>query len=109
MPAVDDIVNKCIECGFCEPVCPSKNITTTPRQRITTQREIARLKAAHEDEALMLELLKEFRYLGEQTCAADGLCATACPLYINTGDLTKKLRGTRATEGQKKTGPVDCR
>lgn len=102
MPAVDDIVNKCIECGFCEPVCPSKNITTTPRQRITTQREIARLKAAHEDEALMLELLKEFRYLGEQTCAADGLCATACPLYVNTGDLTKKLRGARATGGQKK-------
>ncbi|GAL28041.1 predicted D-lactate dehydrogenase [Vibrio variabilis] len=21
MPAADDIVNRCIECGFCEPVC----------------------------------------------------------------------------------------
>ncbi|HSW65226.1 MAG TPA: FAD-binding and (Fe-S)-binding domain-containing protein [Dissulfurispiraceae bacterium] len=41
MPAVNEIIDKCIECGFCEPVCPSKNITTTPRQRITTQREIS--------------------------------------------------------------------
>lgn len=102
MPAVNEIVDKCIECGFCEPVCPSKNITTTPRQRITTQREIARLRAAHEDEALLNELFGEFRYLGEQTCAADGLCATVCPLSINTGDLTKKLRGDRATDGQRK-------
>jgi len=101
MPAVDDLVDKCIECGFCEPVCPSRNITTTPRQRITTRREIARLSAAHEDEALLQELLAEYRYLGEQTCAADGLCATVCPVSINTGDLTKKLRGVQATKGQK--------
>ncbi len=102
MPAVNEIVDKCIECGFCEPVCPSKNITTTPRQRITTQREIARLHATHEDDELLKQFLGEFRYLGEQTCAADGLCATACPLSINTGDLTKKHRGERATDGQKK-------
>jgi D-lactate dehydrogenase len=24
LPAADDIVDKCIECGFCEPVCPPK-------------------------------------------------------------------------------------
>jgi D-lactate dehydrogenase len=23
-----------IECGFCEAICPSRNVTTTPRQRI---------------------------------------------------------------------------
>jgi D-lactate dehydrogenase len=26
------------------------------------------------------------------TCAVDGLCATACPVDINTGDLVKRLR-----------------
>jgi len=102
MPAVNELVDKCIECGFCEPVCPSKNITLTPRQRITTQREIARLQAAHEDEALLAELLGQYRYQGEQTCAVDGLCATACPVGINTGDFTKKLRSDRSTAGQKR-------
>ena len=32
----------CIECGFCEPVCPSRDLTTTPRQRIVLRREMAR-------------------------------------------------------------------
>lgn len=28
LPAADEIVDKCIECGFCEPVCPSKGLTS---------------------------------------------------------------------------------
>ena len=34
MPAADDIVDACIECGFCEPQCPSAALTFSPRQRI---------------------------------------------------------------------------
>ena len=34
--------SQCIECGFCEPVCPSRNVTMTPRQRIVLRREMAR-------------------------------------------------------------------
>jgi D-lactate dehydrogenase len=35
-PAIEDVhsASHCIECGFCEPVCPSRNVTVTPRQRI---------------------------------------------------------------------------
>lgn len=43
-PAASSIVNRCIECGFCESNCPSRDITLTPRQRITTYREISRLR-----------------------------------------------------------------
>ena len=43
-PPASSIVDRCIECGFCESNCPSKDITLTPRQRITTYREISRLK-----------------------------------------------------------------
>jgi D-lactate dehydrogenase len=95
LPKAHEIVDKCIECGFCEVKCPSKNLTTTPRQRIVIQREIARLRAAQEngERRKRLERLnKDYTYLSEQTCAADGLCATACPVSINTGDLTKYLR-----------------
>ena len=44
-PIASPIVNRCIECGFCESNCPSRDITLTPRQRITVHREISRLRA----------------------------------------------------------------
>jgi D-lactate dehydrogenase len=92
LPRANPIIDKCIECGFCEANCPSKNLTLTPRQRIVVQREIARLRTTCENPARLAELENGYRYPGEQTCAADGLCAVACPVDINTGDLTKELR-----------------
>ena len=41
-PEIEESATTCVECGFCEPVCPSRNLTTTPRQRIVLRREIAR-------------------------------------------------------------------
>jgi D-lactate dehydrogenase len=92
LPRANPLVDKCIECGFCEVNCPSRDLTLTPRQRIAVQREIARLGSTCENPARLAELERAYRYQGEQTCAADGLCATACPVDINTGELTKELR-----------------
>jgi len=92
LPAADAIVDKCIECGFCEPVCPSNGLSFTPRQRITSYREISRLTDTNENPKLLAELKKEFNYLGIDTCAATGLCAERCPVGINTGDLIRELR-----------------
>jgi D-lactate dehydrogenase len=89
------IVDKCIECGFCEPVCPSKNLTLTPRHRITVQREISRLRGTTGPTARLDALLGAYAYDGDITCAADGLCQLACPVDIDTGELTKELRGLR--------------
>ena len=41
-PPIEEVAAHCVECGFCEPVCPSRNMTTTPRQRIVLRREMAR-------------------------------------------------------------------
>lgn len=41
---VEDFINQCMECGFCEKVCPSRELTLTPRQRIAVRKEIARLE-----------------------------------------------------------------
>lgn len=95
LPKTHEIVDRCIECGFCEVKCPSKNITTTPRQRIVVQREISRLRAAGKNCGLLQVLENSYTYLGEQTCATDGLCATACPVSIDTGRLTKYLRSLK--------------
>ena len=93
MPAADEIVDKCIECGFCEPVCPSRGLTLSPRQRIVIWRDIQAKKRAGIDTT---ELEKAYAYQGIDTCAATGLCAQRCPVGINTGDLVKKLRARSA-------------
>ncbi len=103
MPTVEEEVDKCIECGYCEPRCPSRNLTLTPRQRIVIRREIARQRNAGPDAALLASLYKDYNYSGLDTCAVDGLCASACPININTGDLTKHLRAGLVTERGKKT------
>ncbi|ELK8308262.1 FAD-binding oxidoreductase [Vibrio vulnificus] len=91
MPAADPLVDRCIECGFCEPVCPSRTLTLSPRQRIVLYREMQRRERAGE-KIQASELEKVFEYQGIDTCAATGLCAERCPVGINTGDLVKKLR-----------------
>ncbi|NUT10191.1 MAG: FAD-binding oxidoreductase, partial [Nonomuraea sp.] len=91
---VEPEVDRCVECGYCEPVCPSRDLTTTPRQRIVLRRELAAAQAAG-DHALAKELEAEYAYDAVDTCAVDGMCATACPVLINTGDLTKRLRADR--------------
>lgn len=107
--AVDPLVDKCIECGYCESKCPSRRLTLTPRQRIVVQREISRLKSyidneiGDEEKELLTSLSSSFLYDGLETCAVDGLCASACPVSINTGDLTKKLRA-RQVKSDKAAG-----
>ncbi|WP_252272790.1 FAD-binding and (Fe-S)-binding domain-containing protein [Pseudomonas subflava] len=93
LPAADEIVDKCIECGFCEPVCPSKGLTLTPRQRIVIWRDIQARKRAGIDTT---ELEAAYHYQGVDTCAATGLCSQRCPVGINTGDLVRKLRARDA-------------
>ncbi|WP_430867356.1 FAD-binding and (Fe-S)-binding domain-containing protein [Demequina aurantiaca] len=90
-PPVEAEVDRCVECGYCEPVCPSKDLSTTPRQRIVVQRAIAEADLRG-DHALAKELRRERGYEVVETCAVDGMCQTACPVMINTGDLVRRLR-----------------
>jgi len=91
LPPVEEEVDRCIECGYCEHKCPSRDITTTPRRRIVIRRVLKSLELAGNKSDYEL-LLKQYQYDVLDTCAVDGLCATACPVDINTGDLVKRLR-----------------
>ena len=101
VPKIQKVADSCVECGYCEPVCPSKNLTLTPRKRIVMQRELVLAKAAG-NRSLASEIEKEFAYDGEDTCAVDGMCATACPLSINTGTLVRDLRAENVSPVFKK-------
>lgn len=101
LPPVHEIIDKCIECGFCEVNCVSCGFTLSARQRIVILREIARLEALGTPESLASakQLKKEFGFLGNATCAGDGLCSTSCPMKINTGDMVHVVREAGIPEG----------
>ncbi|MFM7930872.1 MAG: FAD-binding and (Fe-S)-binding domain-containing protein, partial [Pirellula sp.] len=101
LPVVEDIVDKCVECGACEPRCPSRDFTLSPRQRIVLRRARQRLIAQGRSE-LAKQLDIDYEFAGKQSCATDGLCAMDCPVAINTGELIKQLRRETVTPGAKK-------
>ena len=100
LPSVEPEIDKCIECGYCEPKCPSRELTLTPRQRIVVRREMARLQDGGSSSALYAALDREFPYMALDTCATDGMCATACPVSIDTGQLVKRFRNVRASAAE---------
>jgi D-lactate dehydrogenase len=96
-PEIEHVANACIECGYCEPVCPSRHLTTTPRQRIALRREMMR----HEPGSpIQKALLREYEYDAVQTCAGDSSCQHACPVQINTGVMMKQFRHLEHSRGQ---------
>ena len=102
LPQAHALVDKCIECGFCEAVCPSRRLTLTPRQRIVIWRELQRRRQAGEAQSAIDALADAYQYQGLDTCAADGLCSTQCPVGINTGDLVRALRREQSLKHQGK-------
>jgi len=92
LPITHPLIDKCIECGFCEVNCVSCGFTLSSRQRIIIQREIAHLKSTGEDQARLDSLILSFDYAGDQSCAGDGLCSTSCPVEINVGDYIHIIR-----------------
>lgn len=84
---VDPAVDRCVECGYCEPVCPSRDLTTTPRQRIALMRELAATTGERR-----AAIQADFSYDAVQTCAADSLCLLNCPVSIDTGKVMKEFR-----------------
>ncbi len=102
LPPAHELIDPCTECGFCEPTCPARRLSLTPRQRIATWREITRLRGAEGQGKAAKSLHGAYRYLGRDSCAADGLCSLRCPAKINTGAFIKDLRGREAGKAARK-------
>jgi D-lactate dehydrogenase len=96
-PPIEDGATGCIECGFCEAVCPSRNVTATPRQRIVLRREMARQPEAS---PLLARLQDEYEYDGIETCAADGSCASCPESGVATGICWSHCLASRVRESR---------
>lgn len=129
LPELHELVDRCIECGFCEVNCTSYGFTEgdrtralSSRQRIVIQREMARLRkeiarlenaselsAADKEQLSVFNnqfsiLKKEFARAGRDLCAGDGLCSTSCPLGINTGEFIHVIRSLELSLTGKRIG-----
>jgi D-lactate dehydrogenase len=100
IPAANEIIDKCTECGFCETSCVSADFTLSPRQRIVVHREMVSLARTGNEPHILALLAKSFKYDGDETCATDGLCAVSCPVKIDTGKLVKNLRSEKVASSQ---------
>lgn len=94
MTQIEDFIDKCMECGFCEKACPSNALSLSPRQRIAAWREMQRLKNLGDKNSLKLykQMKKAYKYAGDELCAACSMCKTLCPIEINTAQIALNLR-----------------
>lgn len=102
LPATHEIIDKCIECGFCESHCVSEGLTLSPRQRIVAAREISRLQQVGKNSKILQLLKQQAEYYSDQTCATDGLCALVCPVKIDTGKYIKAVRRSKISSKNRK-------
>ncbi|MFE2307617.1 FAD-binding and (Fe-S)-binding domain-containing protein [Streptomyces sp. NPDC059411] len=103
IPQVEAVADPCIECGFCEPTCPSEDLTTTPRQRIVLRREMMRQQPGS---PVLGGLLDAYGYDAVDTCAGDSTCKLACPVGIDTGALMKDFRHRRHSPREERTAAL---
>ncbi|MBO7455405.1 MAG: FAD-binding oxidoreductase [Paludibacteraceae bacterium] len=103
LPEVNALIDRCIECGFCEVNCVSCGFALSSRQRIVIQREISRLQSIGETRQAKA-LAKAFTGDGEELCAGDGLCSTSCPIGINVGEYIHLLREQQLSGAAKRLG-----
>ena len=81
--------DRCIECGLCEPVCPARFSTVSPRQRTVLSWEIAAVRRAREE--LPEGLARDYGRDARESCVRDSMCIASCPVKIDSGGLMAEV------------------
>ena len=112
LPITHPVVDQCMECGYCESVCPTTQLSLTPRQRIAMARQrerIANSADTPEHQKQLQHNAQLFKTLAVDSCATTSMCRTKCPVGIDTGEYIleqKQLDPTVFARLMKLTAPI---
>jgi FAD/FMN-containing dehydrogenase/Fe-S oxidoreductase len=105
--ALNDDVRHCLRCGKCKPVCqthvPRANLLYSPRNKILGAGLIieAFLYEEQTRRGLSRRHFEEMNDVGDH-CTVCHKCLTPCPVNIDFGDVTARMRRILASRGQQR-------
>ncbi|MBK1716784.1 DUF3683 domain-containing protein [Thiocystis violacea] len=108
--ALNDDVKHCLRCGKCKPKCmthvPRANLSYSPRNKILGTGLIieAFLYEEQTRRGLSLRHFVEMNDVADH-CTVCHKCLTPCPVDIDFGDVTMRMRRILVDRGQKRFSP----
>ncbi len=106
--ALNDDVSHCLRCGKCKPVCqthvPRANLLYSPRNKILGSGLITEAFLYEEQtrRGLSLRHFDEMNDIADH-CTVCHKCETKCPVNIDFGDVTVRMRKILTDSGHKRT------
>ncbi len=110
MGEIADDISDCLRCGKCKPVCsthvPRANLLYSPRNKIlgTSLLIEAFLYEEQTRRGVSLQHFDEFNDVADH-CTVCHRCEKPCPVNIDFGDVTIKMRNLLREQGKKKFNP----
>ena len=108
--ALNDDVRHCLRCGKCKPVCtthvPRANLLYSPRNKILGTGLIieAFLYEEQTRRGISLRHFEEMNDVADH-CTVCHKCAAPCPVDIDFGDVTMRMRRILRDKGKKRSSP----
>lgn len=110
MGEIADDISDCLRCGKCKPVCsthvPRANLLYSPRNKIlcTSLLIEAFLYEEQTRRGISLRHFDEFNDVADH-CTVCHRCEKPCPVNIDFGDVSIKMRNLLREQGKKKFNP----
>ncbi len=106
--ALNDDIRHCLRCGKCKPVCnthiPRANLLYSPRNKILATGLIIEA-FLYEEQTRRGVSIRHFDEMNDVAdhCTVCHKCATPCPVDIDFGDVSIRMRKILTERGQKRT------
>ncbi len=108
---LNDAIRHCLRCGKCKPVCtthvPRANLLYSPRNKILATGLIIEA-FLYEEQTRRGISLRHFAELNDVAdhCTVCHKCLSPCPVDIDFGDVTVRMRQILKERGQKRLSPA---
>ena len=108
---LNDDIRNCLRCGKCKPVCnthiPRANLLYSPRNKILATGLIieAFLYEEQTRRGISIRHFDEMNDVADH-CTVCHKCLNPCPVNIDFGDVSIRMRNILRARGQKRSSPV---